>query len=131
MRQPAALVIDDCQFVREAMVDSLMCLGYEATPATDGRQGLEAFALHHYDLVVTDLQMPGINGYEVASRLRQARPDVAVLIVSGTFLPDTVKARSPLGRLEMLAKPFSLEQLKAAIDRVTAADTVLPGQRAA
>ena len=77
------LVVDDDEAVRDTVCDALTVLGYIAEPARDARDALGRFRPGHYQLVVTDLAMPIMNGLELARRLRALEPALPILIFSG------------------------------------------------
>ncbi len=103
------LLVDDDDLVRRSLADLLASGGHTVATASDGASALRHLeAEAAIDLVVLDLNMHGLDGAETLGRLRQFRPDLPVLIVSGfldalspTFLSDQVRVRT-------LAKPFSL-----------------------
>lgn len=96
------LVVDDEEVIRRALVHTLVINGFETR---DAAEGLTAWALalsQRFDLLVTDLRMPGIDGLELAARVTQAHPGTKVLIVT---------AYQPVGMPQhpVLMKPFSME----------------------
>jgi CheY-like chemotaxis protein len=131
MRRPSALIIDDCDIVRDAVAETMALLGYEITTAADGIEGLEAFAQARHDLVLTDLTMPRMDGRELTRRLRELDPHVPIVVFSGTFTPETVEPAWETHRVAILAKPFGLDELKVAIDRAATDAAYLRTQRAA
>ena len=76
------LFIDDDPVGREVALFNLRKAGYEVTAAEDGAAGLSAFATSPFDLVITDLKMPGIPGMEVLRKVRAGSPDVPVLVIT-------------------------------------------------
>jgi len=106
------LVVDDDQDVLEALTDALAEQGYSVSAARDGIEALEAIRERRPDLVVTDLMMPSMNGWELIGALH-ADPDLAsipTLIISAAREPRLDKA------LPVLAKPLNLGRLLTAID---------------
>src|SRR5262245_38180957 len=77
------LVIDDEADVRELVADVLTGRGHAITVAAGGRDGLARFETGRYDLVITDLGMPDLNGWEVASAIKASRGDLPVLLLTG------------------------------------------------
>lgn len=80
---PRILVVDDDEAVLDAVCDALTLLGYAVEPARDGDAALVRFRPGRYQLVVTDLAMPIMNGLELARRLRALEPALPILIFSG------------------------------------------------
>src|SRR5690242_12901189 len=115
------LVIDDQPLVLDVMRRMLEDGGHQVATARNGEEGLELFAEQPADVVVCDLFMPGVNGLEVIHKMRQLRPGVPVVAVSGgsfnrerDLLPD-VRAT---GAAAFLPKPFSPAALLAAVAEV-------------
>lgn len=78
------LVVDDDEAVRDAVCDVVAMLGYTAQPASGAGEALDRFRPGLYDLVVTDLAMPVMNGLQLARRLRALEPSLPIMIFSGT-----------------------------------------------
>ena len=110
------LVVDDEPFVREMVRDFLAVLGLEADGAASASEGLAMVADHPYELVVTDYLMPGMNGLEFAERLRAGYPDLEVVILTGSVLPDLMDRIRGIG-FEVLNKPFRFDAFKELIER--------------
>ncbi len=108
------LVVEDDPLVRMTIQACLAPLGYRLTVAADSTEAL-AVDPHAFDLLVTDVVMPGLSGGSLAGRMREARPDLAVLFVSGyeagLLFPDGF----PAGRSAFLQKPFTTEALARAV----------------
>lgn len=86
--QPRLLVVDDDEAIRELLSAMLTEKGYETAAAEDGLQALELLPQFRPDLVVTDLRMPRMSGFELLKIVREQFPRVPVIVVSGEFLPD-------------------------------------------
>jgi len=114
------LVIEDDRRIRELLGELLASAGYRVTVAKNGTEGLRRFAHGRFHVVVTDVRMPGPDGWEVARRLREASADVGIIVMSASFDSED-NTRGEDGRhLAILAKPFTLEQLTAIIDHLVA-----------
>ena len=115
--QPSAriLLIDDDAEVRDTMTEMLVALGLSVTACADGATGLARFQDEPFDLVLTDLGMPGQSGWDVAKLVKRRRPDVPVLLITGwadQIGPVETAARDVDG---VLAKPFTRNELAAAL----------------
>jgi signal transduction histidine kinase len=109
------LLIDDDGEVRETLVEMLTGLGQTVTACADGAAGLACFRDQPFDLVLTDLGMPGHSGWDVAKLVKQRRPDVPVLLITGwadQIARADVAARDVDG---LLAKPFTRDELAGAL----------------
>jgi DNA-binding response OmpR family regulator len=79
---PKALCIDDDAPIREMLNDALTEAGYEVTTVADGAEGLKAFKRSHYDLVVTDLLVPKLDGIRLAEEIRAIDPAAKILVIT-------------------------------------------------
>ena len=106
------LVVDDEADVREMLADVLMSRGHHVTLAGGGREALQCFEQGDYDLVITDLGMPDVNGWDVARSVKAARASLPVLLLTGWA--DAVEAGA--GRVDaVIKKPFDVTRLTAAV----------------
>lgn len=113
------LVIDDDEAVREIICNSLELGGLQATAAKDGAEGIAVFEPGAFDVVVSDILMPGTEGIETIRTIRDRSSEVKILAISGgdrngnpTFLNMALK----LGANASLMKPFRPAELLAAIE---------------
>ena len=113
------LIIDDDPDVRRVLGAMLSALGHEFTSAEDGLKGLEAYRAGTFDIVITDIMMPGQAGLETIGELRRHNPDVRVIAISGGGRiqgpEDVLIQASSLGAQATLGKPFRLADLKRAL----------------
>src|SRR5262249_58874905 len=109
------LVMDDDHAVRALVSDLLVSLGYAADEAEDAGTGLALLARQRYDLVITDLAMPHMSGWEVVEVVRHRAPGTPVLIISGFATQDDVGRAQRMG-IRVLHKPFSLADLRRATE---------------
>jgi CheY-like chemotaxis protein len=108
MSKKRILVVDDEADVRHAIAMLLEFWGHEVVEAVDGPAALKIFQTGDFDIVTTDYVMPGMNGVEVARRLKQLQPDLPILMI--TAFPSELSPReNPADAL--LPKPFTIEQL--------------------
>ena len=115
------LVADDEASVRELIGDYLAGSGFTVTRASDGRGALVALQRHpgRFGLVITDLQMPGADGFAVLQEARRANPQCYVVIVTGYASLDTAIQAVRGGAYDYLPKPFSLGQLDVILKRIS------------
>lgn len=119
------LVVDDEAPVRRMLLDVFRSFGYDVVVAASGDEALRLFAEGGYDVVVTDLLMPGMNGWEVIARVRRAAPRVPVILLTGSA-PDIDVERVRRERVTLVHKPASLSQLRAVMQGVLAARETQP-----
>lgn len=111
------LVVDDEPNVLATVQAILRQEGYEVDAATGGAEALAAIQSHHYDLVLTDLKMPGIDGLGVLAEVRKRSPDTVTLMMTGYASLDSALEAVQLGAYEYLLKPTEVPQLKLAVKR--------------
>ena len=111
------LVVEDDHVLRELITRVLENEGYRVVGTCDGEAALLAFDDDAFDLLVTDWQIPGMTGVELAAEVRRRCPDVAVLLVSGS--PGSAAEEQRRGRAhdEILAKPFAATELARRVGR--------------
>ncbi len=114
-RKPRILAIDDQEMIRELLASMLDELKYPHKICADGLEGVKAFEEDHYDILITDLGLPDIDGWEVARRTRKHDPDLPVIVITGWGVKnEQVRENRDLADY-VLAKPFRMEQLQELI----------------
>src|SRR3989304_3636842 len=121
------LFIDDDPAGREVALFNLRKAGYETIPAADGREGLSLFSASPFDLVITDLKMPGISGMEVLRKVRAGSPDVPVLVITAFGNVETAVAAMKEGAYDFIGKPFHRDQLLLAVSKALERRRLPPG----
>ena len=118
---PRVLVIDDDHGVRDSTARMLQGAGYTVDTAATGEDGLAAAKGNTFDVILSDMRMPGISGMEVLKRLREARVDSAFIVMTGFGTIDTAVEAMKLGAVDFVQKPFLRDELlmrvKSAADR--------------
>ncbi len=109
------LVIDDQPIVTDLLVSVLEGMNYKSEVASCGRDGVEMFEKEEADLVITDLGMPDISGWEVSRTIKQKKPDVPVILITGWGVdPDPDKVKD--SKVDFVVnKPFQIDQLEKII----------------
>ena len=114
------LVIEDDDAVRGLVTRMLGRVGHEVVEAVEGREGLELFGASPTDLIITDINMPGMDGIEVISAFRRLRAGVPIIAISGGGLMPKellLSNAAALGAVEVVSKPFEISQLVGAVAR--------------
>jgi two-component system response regulator PilR (NtrC family) len=109
------LVVDDEPSLRDVLGIMLKKAGYTTTLAADGEEAVSQVNKEIYDLVITDLKMPGIGGMEVLKAVKSASPDTVVLVVTAFGSPDTAVEAMKLGAYDYLTKPFQVDEVQLII----------------
>ncbi|MGC4099467.1 MAG: response regulator [Nitrospira sp.] len=114
MKAATVLIIENQESVRMLLAEVLEDAGYQVCEATNGRQGLEQIHTRPVDLVITDLEMPEMNGLEVILELTCAFLDVKLIAMNGRAAGERQKAKS-LGAQQTFPKPHDLHALLHAV----------------
>lgn len=106
---PKILLVDDNAVVRDMLVDLVGSLGYAADAASGGVEALALFDRNRYDIVLTDLLMPGMSGWDVLAAVRERDPRMPVIIITGTPAVGDPRAAQP--GVAVLKKPVDVKAL--------------------
>jgi two-component system, sensor histidine kinase and response regulator len=112
---PKLLFIDDEDIVLRSSRRIFAGSGFEIETAASGDQGLAMAMAKDYDIVVTDLKMPGLGGMEVLKALRQDRPGTTVIIFTGFSSVDTAREALKAGAFDYVPKPFTPDELRSVV----------------
>ena len=112
------LIEDDeaCAYAIQGGLELLDC--YEVAVAHDGRKGLDMYKLFLPDVIVTDIEMPEMDGYELVKQIRQKDKSVIIIMESGRTMPKDVLRGYELGVDDYIKKPFVAEELHAHIQAI-------------
>jgi len=105
------LVVDDDVFIRKIVQDRLKMEGYTVTTAEDGKAGWEKFLKNTYQLIITDINMPRINGVELLNKILATKIKVPTVVMSGGLSEAMEALVKETGARAFLRKPFSLRNL--------------------
>lgn len=113
--KPEILVVDDDPMVREVVVESIRAAGYEADMCGDGQEALDKNEAKSYDLIVTDMRLPGMDGLTLIKKLKTYKSDTDVLVMTGYGSIENAVECMKAGALEYLIKPFTVDQIQLAV----------------
>ncbi len=111
------LIVDDEEIVLRSCLRILRDDDYEIDTASDGLSALEMVNENAYDVLILDIKMPKMDGIEVLRRVKEARPDIDVIMITGLHDIGTAVQAMKLGALDYLPKPFEPDQLKTLVAR--------------
>lgn len=111
------LLVEDEDTVRAVAERALVRQGFEVTTAADGEEGLEALGRGSFDLVVSDVVMPTMDGPAMAREIRALKPDMPFLFMSG-YAEEQLRREIDIPNMHFLAKPFSVQQICEAVEQV-------------
>ncbi len=109
------LVIDDEKSTRDVLVEFLTTLDFPAVAKDTGEEGIKEVRKNPYDLVITDLFLPGMHGLDVVREIKTIAPDTIVIVITGHGSIQTAIESMREGAYDYLTKPFSIETLNARI----------------
>lgn len=112
------LVIDDDESVRFSLVGILEEEGYSLDEAATGEDGLELIRQNDYDILFSDIRLPGISGVEVLQRTRELKPDIDVVMLTAYASVDVAVNSLNLGSYAFVQKPYEMTQILALIERI-------------
>lgn len=108
------LLIDDDASVRESIVELLRFLGHHVEEASSGAEGIALFDHRRHDVVVTDLRMPGLSGWDVVEQVRRIDPDARVVLCTASATSVVIE-RARLAEVPVVFKPIRLAELQAVL----------------
>jgi excisionase family DNA binding protein len=111
--RPRVLVVDDEAAIRDLLSKTLALAEYDVDLAPDGRTALERLRIIPYDLLITDLKMPGIDGLTVVREARRLKADIPVIIITGFSTEASAIESVNLGVSGYLTKPFRVPRVLA------------------
>jgi DNA-binding NtrC family response regulator len=111
------LVVDDDENLRLVLQETLVSCGYTVDTAEKGSSALEKIKQRPYDLVITDLMMPGIKGIELISQGRKIRPNQGFLVISAYGTIETAVEAMQKGAFDFITKPFSISHIESRVQR--------------
>ncbi len=112
------LIIDDEVDFLDAVSERLTDRGFEVTKAADGFKAMEAAGKKAYDIALLDLNMPGMDGFEVLKRLKDEHDYIEVIILTGHGSENAAFETSKIGAYDFLTKPYKFDEL---IDKISKA----------
>ncbi len=112
---PRILVVDDEPRIREACRMVLEASGYSVTLAPDGPEGLRLIEAEHFDIILLDLMMPVLSGFDVLSRVKALHPDTIVIIITGYATLDHSVEAMKKGAFDFIPKPFTPDHLRVVV----------------
>jgi DNA-binding response OmpR family regulator len=124
VRRSRILVVDDEKYVRGLLCDVLTAWGYEVDTVADGREGLRLLVERAYDLVVTDLHMPGVNGLDLIKTVRLRGLPVPMIMLTASVQDAT--SHSERLDFELVPKPVLLQDLEVFVRRALRDGSVVP-----
>ncbi len=118
MKGLSILLVDDEPLMRLSMVDALEAVGYEVHAAASGTEGLEVIGHKPFDLVITDLRLPGADGMAVLQAAKDKAPDTEVVVITAHGSVETAVGAMKMGAVDYITKPFQMDELLLIVERI-------------
>ena len=116
MRKKTVLLLDDELYILKACQRALSRAGYAVAACSKGSDGLALIRQNIYDLVVTDLKMPGVDGIEILKEVKRLHKNTSVIIMTG-YPELAARETKELGTCGFITKPFDINELKQHVSR--------------
>lgn len=116
--KPRLLVVEDEESIRNGLVDVLVYHGYDVDSADNGTEGLTKSLSGHYDLLLLDVMLPGVDGFEICNQVRERDKEQAIIMLTAKSADEDIVRGLSYGADDYVAKPFSIAQLVLRIQAV-------------
>ncbi|MBT2971897.1 MAG: response regulator transcription factor [Candidatus Thiodiazotropha sp. (ex Ctena orbiculata)] len=117
-RKPRILIIEDEQAIRAGLIDVFIYHGFEVDSAAEGPAGLQKALSGRFDMILLDIMLPGINGFDICNRIREEDKDQPIIMLTAKTSDDDIVQGLTLGADDYVAKPFSVAQLVLRVEAV-------------
>lgn len=121
------LVIDDEEVICSLLTDVLTEAGHKVVAVASAEEALEKVKDTAFEVVITDLMMPGMNGIEILRKVKKVNSDISVIIITGYATVETAVEAMKEGAYDYLSKPFNLAEIKITVDRAVERQTLIRG----
>ncbi len=118
MKGLKVLIVDDEPLMRLSMVDSLEGIGCEVAAAATGTEGVHLLETRQFDVVITDLRLPGADGLTILKTCKERSPVTEVILITAHGSVDTAVGAMKLGAYDYITKPFQMDELLLIVERV-------------
>lgn len=118
MKGLKVLIVDDEPLMRLSMLDALEGIGCEVMAAATGTEGLTILGTRQFDIVITDLRLPGADGLTILKACKERSPTTEVILITAHGSVDTAVGAIKLGAYDYITKPFQMDELLLIVERV-------------
>jgi two-component system response regulator AtoC len=119
MKPPSILIIDDEPLMRLSVMDALKAVGYEVRASASGNEGMTLLNKESFDVVITDLRLPGADGLTLLQACKQRSPRTEVIVITAHGSMDSAVEAMKLGAYDYITKPFSMDELLLIVERLS------------
>ncbi|MBI5345008.1 MAG: sigma-54-dependent Fis family transcriptional regulator [Deltaproteobacteria bacterium] len=117
LKDRTILVVEDEEYIRENLCEMLALSGYKTVAVNDGEAGLDAARKNNFDIVLTDLRLPGLSGIDVVRSVKSISPKTQCIILTGFASVETAVEAMRAGAFTYLKKPFGKDELLVTLER--------------
>ena len=117
-KKPCLLVVEDEESIRTGLIDVLIFHGYDVDSADNGTDGLVKSLSGRYDLLLLDVMLPGVDGFEICNQVREQDKEQAIIMLTAKSADEDIVRGLTYGADDYIAKPFSIAQLVLRIQAV-------------
>lgn len=117
-RKIRILIVEDEEAIRCGLVDVMVYHGFDVTEAADGDTGLKLGISGKFDLILLDVMLPGVNGFEICNQIRQRDREQAIIMLTAKSSDEDIIHGLKLGADDYVTKPFSIAQLVLRVEAV-------------
>jgi DNA-binding response OmpR family regulator len=117
-QKPRILIVEDEQAIRAGLCDVFVYHGFSVESAAEGPEGLEKALTGRYDMILLDVMLPGMNGFDICNRIREQDRDQAIIMLTAKTSDEDIVQGLTLGADDYVAKPFSVAQLVLRVQAV-------------
>ncbi len=117
------LVVDDDRAIRDILSDALSFMGFSVVVARSGNEGFDLFLKDRFDLVLTDLRMPGMDGWELAFHVKSRAPNTPVVLITGQQKEEVMESDKGDRVDFVMFKPFELKEMQKTVHRMLGANS--------
>ena len=118
MPKPSILIVEDEVGIREMLSDAVRISGYEALTCTNGVEALNALRKHSVNLIISDINMPQMSGFDMLEKVRMRGDDTPIIFLTARHEKQDVTQGLRLGADDYITKPFGLEELMLRVEAV-------------
>jgi CheY-like chemotaxis protein len=119
IRSKNILIVDDSRDLTHVIADFLSMHGYQVHTAHNGYDALECIGKKRVDIVVSDIHMPGMDGFTLMTEIKTRYPDIPIILITGFSVGEAKKIAFEKGADAFMAKPFRLKDLKRVIESIS------------
>ena len=117
-QKPRILIVEDETAIRTGLIDVFVYHGYEADSAAEGPEGLQKALTGTFDMILLDVMLPGMDGFEICNRIREQDKDQPIIMLTAKTCDEDIVQGLTLGADDYVAKPFSVAQLVLRVQAV-------------